>query len=590
MSQRWVRRLAAAMTLCLLLVSLASCRGWGKSGSPGPLLEGTILVAESASGDTPSAPIPGAQVMVGDQAAEADAAGHYRLRVPIGSLRLRVEAPGYVSQDLPLEISRQAARYRMDLHLYPAELGGSVRDASNGQTLPGAQLVHGASLAVADGEGRFRLRVQPGQSLLVTRAGYHELAFTPEALQAALGLAMAGASALEIALEPWQVLLTVRDQLTGAALPGVSVSVAQPVGRRPAAITTDGRGEAAVRVRPHTSLSLSLGGYRSQTITYEGQDTLEVHLVPGRVLGRLIDGQTRESVTRATVLGWPAPGHEPVVYGVDARGAFTLPLDLAGITIKAPGYRRQAIEVAAAGTITVELTPFEVRGIYIPFGVLTRPDRMEELLQQVESSELNAIVVDVKGDRARLAWPSAVPLAQEIGAYQRDVLDLQAFVRDCHRRGIYVIARMVVFKDDLLATGRPELAIQRSDGTLYEDLEGLHWVDPFRQEVRDYNIALACEVAELDFDEVQFDYLRFPSDGETKDLEYAQEPTFEARPAAMASFCAQAHAALQLTPAFMSADVFGLTVWLDAARDMGIGQRIEDIGPYVDYLSPMLLC
>ena len=101
-------------------------------------------------------------------------------------------------------------------------------------------------------------------------------------------------------------------------------------------------------------------------------------------------------------------------------------------------------------------------------------------------------------------------------------------------------------------------------------------------------IALAQEVAAMGFDEVQFDYLRFPSDGQTKGLAYSQENTLEKRTAMMAEFCAQTYAALNLTPAFFSADVFGLTVWVAPSNDMGIGQRLDDIVPSVDYVSPML--
>jgi hypothetical protein len=106
--------------------------------------------------------------------------------------------------------------------------------------------------------------------------------------------------------------------------------------------------------------------------------------------------------------------------------------------------------------------------------------------------------------------------------------------------------------------------------------------------VRDYIITLAQEVAAMGFDEIQFDYLRFPSDGQVKGLVYSQESTFETRTAAMGEFCAQARKALDLTPAFFSADIFGLTPWVDPSFDMGIGQRVDDIAPSVDYFSPML--
>lgn len=240
------------------------------------------------------------------------------------------------------------------------------------------------------------------------------------------------------------------------------------------------------------------------------------------------------------------------------------------------------------GEVELALSPFQARGIYIPFGLLTRPDRIAELLDLVDRSDLNTLVVDVKSDRAYLAWPSENALAQELGAYLKDVMDLEQLIAECQARDIYLVARIVTFKDDLLGRAHPEWSPQRPNGSIYIDGEGLAWGDPFRPEVRDYNVALAVEVAQMGFDEVQFDYLRFPSDGGVKDLVYAQESTLESRCAAMAEFCAQARDALRLTPAYVSADVFGLTVWVEPGSDMGIGQRVEDIAPHVDYLSPML--
>ena len=139
-----------------------------------------------------------------------------------------------------------------------------------------------------------------------------------------------------------------------------------------------------------------------------------------------------------------------------------------------------------------------------------------------------------------------------------------------------------------MVQGKPEWAIHRENGELWRDLEELCWVDPFRKEVWDYNLGIAKEVIELGFDEVQFDYLRFPSDGEYWDTVYIEERSFETRVRAMRDFCQYAHEQLEPTGAFYSADLFGLTVWVDRDEDMGIGQRVEDIAPYFDYLSPMV--
>ena len=273
----------------------------------------------------------------------------------------------------------------------------------------------------------------------------------------------------------------------------------------------------------------------------------------------------------------------------DEQGRFVVPDagDAQSVLVKAPGYALLTVPITETRGLTLSLEPFEARGIYIPFGLLAVPESVLALLDMVEETELNAVVVDVKSDYARLAWPSKAPLAVQAGAYQPGLMDLGRFVQECRKRDIYAIARMVVFKDNRLATARPDLAVKRADGGSYIDWEDLRWSDPFRQEVRDYNLALVQEIIALGFDEVQFDYLRFPSDGQIKNLVYAQESTLESRTAAMAEFCRQAHALTNHSPTFLSGDIFGLTPWVESG-DMGIGQRLEDIAPHMDYVSPML--
>jgi hypothetical protein len=236
------------------------------------------------------------------------------------------------------------------------------------------------------------------------------------------------------------------------------------------------------------------------------------------------------------------------------------------------------------------LTPFQVRGVYIPFGLLARPDSVLELLDLIERTQLNALVLDVKGDRGYLAYDSQIPLAVElgVGGAREGWLALDELLAQARARDIYTIARIVVFKDDPLAFGHPELAVQRADGTVWTDGEELGWGNPFREEVWDYNIAIAQEVAALGFDEVQFDYLRFPSDGDIGAIVYAEENTPETRTAAIREFTRRVTEALRPYGVFTSADVFGLTVWVEPESDMSIGQRVIDVAPLVDYLCPMV--
>jgi hypothetical protein len=228
----------------------------------------------------------------------------------------------------------------------------------------------------------------------------------------------------------------------------------------------------------------------------------------------------------------------------------------------------------------------------MPFGLLANPGKVRGLLDLIEGTDtdLNSLVVDVKGDRGYLAYDSQIPLAVELGVSRgrEDWLPLDELLAEAQARGIYTIARMVVFKDNPLALGRPEWAVGRADGTVWTDGEGLGWGNPFREEVWDYNIAIAQELAALGFDEVQFDYLRFPSDGDIGAIAYAEENTLETRSAAIREFTRRVTEALRPYGVFTSADVFGLTVWVDPESDMSIGQRVIDVAPLVDYVCPMV--
>ncbi|MBM2826375.1 MAG: hypothetical protein HW403_439 [Dehalococcoidia bacterium] len=141
-------------------------------------------------------------------------------------------------------------------------------------------------------------------------------------------------------------------------------------------------------------------------------------------------------------------------------------------------------------------------------------------------------------------------------------------------KGVYPIARIVVFKDNPLAKAHPDLAVKDSAGGLWIDGEGLAWTDPFNEKVWHYNVDIAKEAAMWGFKEIQFDYIRFPTD------------VPENRIAAIAGFLALARAELEPLGVKVAMDTFGYTTWRD--DDMGIGQQLEALAPYLDVLSPML--
>jgi hypothetical protein len=183
-----------------------------------------------------------------------------------------------------------------------------------------------------------------------------------------------------------------------------------------------------------------------------------------------------------------------------------------------------------------------------------------------------------------IPYRSSVPLAAEVGGQRiitvRDADGLFKFFKE---KGIYMIARIVVFKDDLLATARPDLAVKTPAGEVWRDREHLAWVDPFHKEIWNYNIQIAEEAAKLGFDEIQFDYVRFPDSHSPR---FSQPSTEESRVNAIAGFLQAAKARLAPYNVFLSADIFGYVCW--NLNDTDIGQKLEPIAAAVDYLSPML--
>ncbi len=295
--------------------------------------------------------------------------------------------------------------------------------------------------------------------------------------------------------------------------------------------------------------------------------------------GRIADGTTGAPINGAFI----TTGNG--VERSDYMGRFRLPRTGMMLRVRAYGYQRAELSTAAVDEETViRLQRFTPKALYLSvFGIADRALR-ESALRLIRDTELNALVIDVKGDRGYVAYRSAIPLAREIGAQKVvTIKDLPALVQDLHARGIYLIARIVVFKDDLLARARPALAVKTPYGAVWRDREGLGWADPFELAAWEYNIAIAVEAARAGFDEIQFDYVRFP---DTIGLAYSKPNTELNRVTAIDTFLALARGRLVPYNVFLAADFFGYVAWNE--NDTLIGQRIEDLAAVLDYLCPML--
>lgn len=295
-----------------------------------------------------------------------------------------------------------------------------------------------------------------------------------------------------------------------------------------------------------------------------------------QVFGSVCDAQTGQPLAGAEI--WNAG----IQVQSDAAGHFELPSDGGYLIVRAPGYR--AVRVPSDAPLRLKLEPFTPRALYLSFWGADNRKLREKIQQQIRDNELNALVIDLKSARGHIAYCSNIPLAREVGAQRvRPLKDLPEFLAELKTQGIYTIARIVVFKDDLLARSHPECAVLTPDGRVWEDREQLAWTDPFNPQVWDYNIDVAEEAAQLGFDEIQFDYIRFPS---RSDLLFSQKTDDESRVAAIDGYLERARQRLAKYPVYLSANIFGYICW--KPQDGKIGQRLVDLAERVDYLSPML--
>jgi hypothetical protein len=206
-----------------------------------------------------------------------------------------------------------------------------------------------------------------------------------------------------------------------------------------------------------------------------------------------------------------------------------------------------------------------------------------KLDQYLALSGLNTIELDVKDENGDVAFvPSAVPVARATGA-AKPYYKPRRMAERIHGRGVYLIGRVVVFEDPILSVRRPELAIRRPDGSRWLNNAGLGWVNPYDRRVWDYVVDVAEVAAKAGFDEIQFDYVRFPSDGDLSQIVYPGKTATEPR-WVIAQFAQYAAKRLKPLGVRVSADVFGLS----ATRDLGIGQVPRLIGRYVDAVYPMV--
>lgn len=513
-------------------------------------------------------PISGATILTGDRLITTNNIGTV---IYVGP-RLRedqpiaVKAPGYAPQSVLSE-----DRSTIAVQLQPTMISGRIIDASNSESIAGARVVQGNRTTDSEADGSFQVKyVDMGQPVNFSAPGYVALVLPFDN------------QPMQVRLQPRIITVEVISDKFGP-LSGAEVIVGNNSGQ------SDESGNARVSyVEPGQLLSISAPDHEQVSAILPEGSAFRMIVRYNVIAGSVVDKHNGRPIPNATII----TGQSEV--RTDANGQFRVggAKPDQPIFVRASNYAATTVSMSDAVPLVIELEKESIKAIYLTFYGIASPELRDNAIRLIEETELNALVIDVKGDRGWVAYKSSLPAVQEYGAQPEITIpDPHALLADLKSRGIYTIARIVTFKDDPLSRARPDLAVMDSEtGNPWIDGEGLGWADPTEREAWEYNVAIAKEAAELGFDEIQFDYIRFPSDpspGTNVDrMVFSQLNTQGNRIAAITGFLEYARSVLAPTGVRIAVDVFGYTSWRE--DDMGIGQRIEAMAPHVDVISTMV--
>lgn len=229
----------------------------------------------------------------------------------------------------------------------------------------------------------------------------------------------------------------------------------------------------------------------------------------------------------------------------------------------------------------------KVKGIYMTGNTVAYKERFDKLIDLVKTTEINAVVIDVKDDNGLMTYSSSLPDVAFTGANKNvRIKDINAVMKVLRDNDIYAIARIVTFKDRIAGDRYANLAVKNTSGGIWRDRHGMSWLNPYNKDSWDYIVDIAEEAAAIGFDEIQFDYVRFPTDGNVKIIDYGSSAAGKSKAQAIAEFLSYGRERLSKKGVVVSADVFGLVT--TTKDDMNIGQHLESIAASVDVICPMV--
>lgn len=590
---RRIRRSMIAVSILAIMAMLSAC-----SSSTGPLLIGTIR--DAYTGEV----ISQANVRIGTQSLNTDTNGAFQTQRWRSSDTLAISAPDYEPLSLPLASQPQVAQsssmtVTLETNLRPNTLRGVVRDAYTGAPISGAELtitlnVSNTLVLSSTVEGGYRFSDLPEAFTLDVRAADY----------APYTQTVSRTTNLDLSLRPNVLSGQVTDRFTGQPVAGATVRVGA------AQATTDAEGNYRVTeiAADEQTIEINADGYAPLSEEIGQTTVLNSVLRPDTLRGRLVDRSTGEPIANATIIATPNLPGTAVAYTQiqsSSDGSFTLKgvPEQGYIQVLSPGYAKEVLEISP-GNLPEEigLDRFVVKALYVTAAVASSSKALQEYIDLIDTTELNAIVIDLKSDLrddlGLVYYDSQVPLVKELGL-SKPYIDIQPLLAQLKEKGIYTIARIQLFShDNMLSDAHPEWSIRlKETGEVYADYPGpgirYAYLDPTNRNVWDYNIQLGIEAAMLGFDEVNYDYIRFPDwygdKASFRDTLLFSEPMdpvdnpdrmFEV----LTEFMQLAHREVNEAGAYMSIDVFGRVT---LGPSMTIAQDIGRMGAYCDYIAPM---
>lgn len=569
--------LRRAVALIAALLVLAAC------GGPTVSVTGRVLDAYT------NQPVSNANLTFGTNKPVTTAAdGTYATTAWSAKDTLQVSAAGYETTSMNLADKPELAATKtqtvtLDTVIRPNVLTGVLKDAYTGEPIANARISASDTIsATTDTSGKYTLQNVPEDFQITMTA--------PDYAEAKADITRT--TTHEASLRPNVLRGKITDKYTGKGVAGAEIKAGD------ATATTADDGTYELKNVPEDATITIVGqGYGEIEAGSIREKTFDATLTPSTITGTVVDAQSGKPLAEATVIATPEISGTDVAYTrTDADGKYTLENVPEGAYIKAllPGYKRGETQVKA-GEMSAELKlePFEGKALYLKANVASYGmDTVNEYYDIIDRTELNSIVIDLKSDNISdvgfIYYQSQVPEVVEAET-SADYMPIREMLAEAKRRNIYTIARVHIFAhDNALLEKHPDWYVQKDGKPWFADF-GIAWLDTYDERVWDYNIKLAVEAAQMGFDEIQFDYIRFPSDGNLEGAKFKGPRDWRNNPDEMfntiGKFMERAQRAINGAGAYFSVDVFGYVAWKPQPN---IGQNLQIMGQHADYVYPMV--